>query len=121
MSDWQWWAGSTEEHYQHGPFPSREAAVEALEGEGGWVTEATQTKQKLSSFFEAEHLLETAEDSIDHGEDEDVIFDVLTKDAQDLEVRVRATIDTWQQDHKLVFQGYLFTNQRHTEYVDASE
>lgn len=121
MSEWQWWSGSSEEHYRSGPMDSREAAIEALEGEGGWITEAQQKMIALSDSFDAARFIEDAEDDIEHNEEGDMIFDVAPDQIDDLTARGKAMVEQWQKDHGLVFNPYYFTSQRNTEYVDATE
>jgi hypothetical protein len=52
---WEWWSGSNDEYYTNGPFASREAAISALDGYGGFIVEAV----KKSVQFSADQLIDS--------------------------------------------------------------
>ena len=121
MSDnnWKWYSGSNDEVFYNGPFDTRERAVAELDGYGGFVIEARKDDLQLSSHFHIGVLLDAAEDDVVDLSDEDgsPIFDVSSDQEADLQARVRATIDAWQDAHGLKFVPWRFTEQRNLERV----
>lgn len=122
---WSWWVGHSEERY-HTECGSREEAVRIAteEQDGGYICEAQQSDDlRLSRYFTADRLVEHAEEGSydDFGDPEgDVpIFDVSSVLGAELEKRVRATIDEWQDDHGLKFKAWRFSAQRNEEYIPA--
>ena len=118
---WKWYAGSNGEEFHSGPFDTREEAIKALDGLNGFVIEARKTPIKLSSYFDAEYFREvTEEDACDlSNPDGDSIFNVSKAQMEDLQVRVRAAIDQWQEVNNLVFEPWAFTASRNLEKVDG--
>ena len=119
--DWKWYSGDNDEAFCGGPFDTREQAIAALDGYGGYVIEAQKTDLRLSDMFDAEEFLEAAEERAYDlcNEDGDPIFDVSEDQEKDLRARVRATIDAWQDDHGLKFVPWRFTDQRNLERVES--
>lgn len=120
-NDWKWYSGSNDEEFHNGPFDTREEAVDALDGYGGFVIEARKDDLRLSSYFHAETLLEGAEeDAYDLSDEGDLIFDISDDQECDLQARVRAAIDTWQDAHGLRFVPFLFTASRNEERIEEN-
>ena len=119
MTDWKWYAGSNEETFHSGPFDTRQEAVDALDGEGGYVIEALKLPMALASFFIVDDLLETAEElAYDMAnEDGDPLFCVKPELANELEQQVRETIRAWQSQNNLVFIPWMFSHSRNLEPI----
>lgn len=123
MNEWKWYAGSNEETFSEGPFDTREQAISALDGYGGYVILARRVPQRLSQFFDADTFLENAEDSACDmaNEDGDPLFDISSDQQADLEARVRAAIEAWQYAHGLTFEPWSFTGTKNLERVEGDE
>lgn len=121
--DWKWYSGSNDEEFHNGPFDAREDAVDALDGYGGYVIEAVKYDLRLSDLFQVSSFLEQAEDSVDdlYNEDYSLIFDTSEDQARDLQLLVRAAIDTWQDAHGLKFVPWVFKQSRNLQRIDADE
>lgn len=123
MEEWKWYAGSNEETFGHGPFDTREQAIEELDGYGGYVVMARKVPLRLSSYFDVDRLLENAEETAYDmaNEDGDPLFDVTDEQEADLQARVRAAIDAWQYAHGLTFIPWSFSETKHEERIQAKE
>ena len=128
MSDWKWWAGGSEEIYTVGPCDTREEAIECAKfeiGEDGfYILEACQDPMQIADFIpEADTILEWTEDHYQDsglsGEDE-VGFDVPDDLVLDLDRRIKAAAQEWQEAHNLVFKPWSFTAQRNAEYIEPT-
>lgn len=121
--DWKWYVGYHEEEYSSGPYETRAEAVQIAkeEYEGGWIIEAYKRPESLARYFNANNFLEHAEEAAYDlaNESGDPIFDPTGPQIDDLETRVRATIEKWQADHKLEFIPWTFTGQRNLERIDG--
>ena len=117
--NWKWYSGSDDETFTNGPFDFRDDAIEALDGYGGYVIEARKDDLRLSSHFSADDFIEAAEEAVYDmaNEDGDPIFDVPSDKQADLQLRVRAAIDAWQDAHGLMFVPWLFSGQRNLEHI----
>lgn len=107
-----WYTSNDDEHWQNGPFDSREAAeVEAQANEDYLICEAGKRPVRLSEYFEVDTFLETTEDNLlELSNDGDPILDVINQEQQaDLEARVRAAIDAWQVAHQIAPVPYMFS------------
>ncbi len=118
--DWGWYAGSDDEHYHTGPLATRDEAMAALNGRGGYIIEAHQGPVKLSAYIDAQDLLERAEDTAYDlsNENGDPIFDAKSEQIADLSTRLKAACDKWQAAHGLVFTPYTFTACRNEERIE---
>lgn len=118
---WKWYSGSNEEEFHHGPFETREEAVEALEGCRGFVIEAKKQQLQLSEHFNARDFIDLAEDNVYDlsNENGDIIFDISNTDATVLQTVVRKAIDQWQRKRNLVFQPWVFSQSRNLESIDG--
>lgn len=123
-SGYQWWAGSSEEHYTEGPFNTRAEAIEAGEevfygDDGFYIIEASLQDLKLSWYFEARDFIQEVEENRcdDLRYDDETVFETTNQQECDLEEMVRATIDAWQIKHGLHFGGKAFINERNKEFV----
>ena len=119
--DWKWYAGSNEEEFHSGPFDTREEAIIALDGYGGFIIEARKSLLSLSKFFDARGFLDQAEeDAWEHAnENGDLVFDVTNEQVVNLETRVREAIVQWQDEHNLVFVPWFFSQSRNLERIDG--
>lgn len=122
MNDnWSWWAGSSEEYY-HTNCATREEAIAALEGEGGWICEAQQKPLRVADLLLLDDLLVDADEDIERGEDDDdVILRATPAQEEDLRARIKVACDEWQAAHGLVFKTRMFTSQRKTEFISENE
>ena len=125
-TEWKWWVGHDDEHYTDQCDTREEAVQIALEDyEGAWIVEAKKSPSLiLSSFVGVESLIESAEDNAyeDHGNPSgDPLFLVTTGQEIELYARVKAAVDLWQEDNKLVFPSYRFCSQRRCEYIQAPD
>jgi hypothetical protein len=125
---WGWWSGTSEEVYTHGPFDTKDEALEAARqdasGEfqaedGTWLVhvyfcEATNPPLRLADWIGADQLIERAEEEIadsdrtDYEFDEGPFFDVKPDQEKDLITRIEAACDDWQKDHGLIFTCRTF-------------
>jgi hypothetical protein len=121
--DWGWYIGRDEEVYTSGPETYDEAVrIAREEYEGAHICEAYKAPVPLASFFDAHGWLEQCDEQAwdDYiGENGDVLFDVTPEDREALQVAVRAAIEKWQSDRKLVFMPFMFTETRNHEYISA--
>lgn len=125
--NWKWWVGHDDERY-HTECDTREEAVyiASEEQEGGYIVEATKPENiAVSRYFGATDFMEAAnerayEDFGDHEGDGEVLSSTSEQDA-DLQTMVRATIDTWQQKHGLIFRAFQFSACRNGEYIPARD
>ena len=117
--EWKWYSGSNEETFSDGPFDTREQAIDALDGYGGYIVLARKVPQRLSQFFHADTFLENAEDSAYDmaNEDGDPLFDISSDQQADLEARVRAAIEAWQYAHNLTFMPWAFNGTKNLERI----
>lgn len=118
--EWKWYSGSNEETFEYGPFDTREQAIAELDGEGGYVIMARKVPLRLSGYFDADTLLENAEDAAHDAcnEDGDPVFDIDSDHKADLEARVRAAIEVWQYAHNLTFVPWAFTGTKNLESIE---
>lgn len=122
---WSWWVGSDEESY-HTECATRDEAVQIARDDydGAWITEAAKPANiALSQYFISERFLDDADEqaydyhgNYDSGEP---VFDLTAEQCADLEAAVKAALDAFQAAHGLVFTGYRFMAQRHTEFIPA--
>ena len=120
--DWKWYSGSNDEEFCHGPFDTRDEAVDALDGYGGFVIEARKDDLRLSAQFSVEAFFEAAEESVyDLSNEGDPIFDASSDQERDLQARVRAAIDAWQDAHGLKFVPWCFAASRNEERIEPDE
>jgi len=137
QSQWQWWAGSSEEWCTVGPEDTREAIIQAAtndrlgefqDEEGGWnlsfsIVEARQDPLRLSDWIETDRLLERAEDSMADSDrtsseyDDGPWFCCTPEQEKDLEKRVKRACDEWQAAHSLTFSCATFSHTRNQEHV----
>ncbi len=128
VNDAPWWWGTDNERF-YGPFRTREEAMdearENLYGGGFYLVQATQyAPLKLSGYFDAERMIENAEDDACEYTDPEgdiTLFDVGKSEMNDLQAMVRSTIDAWQEKHGLVFQPWRFATQGESEWVKEED
>lgn len=123
MEEWKWYSGSNDETFEHGPFDTREQAIEELDGYGGYVIMARRVPLRLSQYFNTSTFLENAEDDAYDmaNENGDPIFYIGSDQQADLQARVRAAIEGWQYAHGLTFIPWAFTSTNHLERIEATE
>lgn len=120
----KWWAGTNDESYEHGPLDTREEAIEALDGYGGYICQAEIKPLRLSKWVRLDQLLEMGDDEFFDSDrcgeaDEESPFQVSPKLEADLISRIEATIDQWQEEHELKFVPRTFSNQTDPERIEA--
>lgn len=121
---WSWWAGHSDEEYQH-QCTTRDEAVYYAQNEcnedGGHIVEAMKRPLDLQTFFDADEFLDRANDSAyDYqNPDGDPIFEITLAQQADLEKQVRLAIAGWQAKHGLTFMPWTFTHQRNEEFIPA--
>lgn len=113
-----WWSGSNEEYFTNGPFDTREDAVAALDGEGGYVVKAALMPITFSAasliddqYFECDDYF-----SGEHGEPERVGFGdaVALADAE-----LQALLDAWTARWRHTFnQPEMFGRMGEVEYIE---
>ncbi len=128
MSDekWSWWVGADDERY-HTQCETRDEAVRIAKGEcdGAWIIEARKPLNiRLSRYFDVSEFLDRADERAfeDHGDPDgntDSVFDIAANHQGDLEDKIKAAIDAWQDEHGLTFSGYQFSETRNGEYIPA--
>lgn len=118
---WKWFSGTNDEYYSDGPFNTRGEAIEALEGEGGYIIEARQDPLKLSQHIDFERALEDTEEDFERLEEDDsIIFDCTQAQQANLIDRLKTAVNDWQTHHELVFKSVAFTASRNGEFIDAA-
>jgi len=115
-SNWQWWSGDNDEHFTNGPFETREDAIEALDGDGGYVIEA----ERHVVTFSAERLINDqyfdCEDyfSGDYSEPARYGSEEFVKQA---DAELQQLLDNWLAKWSVCFvQPEMFCRQRNDEY-----
>jgi len=119
--NWKWYAGSNEEEFHSGPFDSREEAIDALDGYGGFIIEAHKADIQLASYFDAVEFIENAEENGYEfsSPDGEYLFDVSTHQLLHLQEMVKDAISEWQKTHNLVFTPWAFSGTRNLERIDG--
>lgn len=134
--NWKWYAGDSEEHFDWGPYDSREAAIECAvddgcgefqDDDGVWklfihLIEAVNDPLKLSDHFHLESWYDDLDNGVlyelgDHDNNESVPIGSTPEQDAELEREIKATIDAWQERHKIVVQPWGFQNSRNSEYI----
>ncbi|WP_341207252.1 hypothetical protein [uncultured Sphingomonas sp.] len=118
---WQWWSGANDEWYTNGPFATREEAVAALDGDGGYVIEAKHPDPvsfSASALIEAQYLEDNDYFDFDHSEpDRKGPADKIA--AADAELQTM--LDDWCSRHADTFvRGNLFGEQRNGDRIEAN-
>ena len=115
---WLWFSGSNAEHYSD-THNTREEAIAALYGFGGYIVEAIQEPLRLADYIDAESILEGAEDDAEQysNEDGDRIFACAEDQLDDLQARLKTACDEWQASQLLAFIPYCFTSTRNAEKI----
>lgn len=137
---WRWWSGTSEEWMSHGPFLTREEAIDAAREDGPdafqdeagvwkvgiYVCEATQPLLRLADWIvDPRYLLTDADDRLVDsdrvaGEFDDGPWFVATPDQErELAEAIKRACDEWQARHGLVFTCLTFAAQRNNDYVDV--
>lgn len=125
MTDWYWYAGSSEEYYDYGPFALKEHAIEAVREnlDYGYIVEAKKAPLKISDRFCGEtFMIDTDERAEElHDEDGNPVFVANKAQIEDLERRVRKALDEWQEANALTFETYWFSDSRNHEFLPMLE
>lgn len=116
---WRWWSGSNDEWYTNGPFGSREDAVKALDGAGGFVIEAIKRPVQFSAcnliesqYFEDENYFSGEAGEPDRNGGTDI---VLAADAE-----LQALLDAWADRWRHTFEEpEMFAATRNGEAISA--
>ena len=121
--EWKWYSGHNDENFSNGPFDTKEQAIAELDGYGGYVIMARKVPLRLSGYFDVDQLLEGAEESVydqcnDNG---DPIFDVTEDQSADLQARILAEIEAWQDAHNLTFMPWAFSQTNAVERIEKDE
>lgn len=122
--EWQWYYSWNEEEYWGG-YDTREEAIDELEGEPGFIVEAKKPDIRLADFLtsnDIDCLTENMVERIDEawGNPEGSEID-LGKEVQYLEPYIRAAIATWQVDHKVKIDAWVFADMRNHEEVQGND
>ena len=110
----KWYSGSTEEYFQNGPFDTRQEAVDALDGEGGWIIEA----ETYAIAFSAQRLIEDQ-----YFEDNGIFdWDHLEPDrlqgAVEADVELQQLLDDWLDKWRHTFvQPNMFCRHGVAEFI----
>jgi hypothetical protein len=115
---WQWFSGANDEWYSNGPFDTRDEAIEALEGEGGFIIEAQKQRVRFTAsgliddqYYDADDLF-----SYDHGDEHDRIGGADLIAAADAELQ--ALLDAWTARWQHTFAApTIFAATRNAEQV----
>lgn len=132
---WQWWSGDNEDAY-HGPFDTREEAIEeALDRYGidpnDWedagksihVVEAVKEELRLGPFIDlATYVSDRLEDGgalakYQNEGGEPLTLDVTDPQWKDLQTRFEALVDQWQTDHNIKLIPWRFDQTRNHEEI----
>lgn len=137
--DWHWWASyDGGETLTVGPCDSRGELIELLlddchdeweDEDGNWwllaqIGEYRENNQGLGRWFDIERVLDDIAERMDndgHGGDEygdhHPLEDLTPAQKQDLEERIRDTIQRWQRAHGLKLRSYWYHESRNIEDV----
>ena len=118
--NWKWFVGSDEEAFHTECATKDEAIKVALDYGGAYIIEAIPCGElRLSSYFDADYFLDTAnDDAYDLANpDGDPLFDATKEQEADLQAMVRDAIDAWQSKHGLKFKGWSFKAQRNLAFI----
>lgn len=134
--NWYWWVSSDEEIY-HGPYDSREEAIEVATGDevgfcdweegvpahhSFYLMEAYQQPLQLADYIDVGDMLERWhdydwEEMGDPNGDGNIVEHVTSAQWDDLQVRLRAAASAWQAEHAIVIKPWAFKGQRNQEHV----
>lgn len=137
VSQWNWYGGYNDEVCVYGPCESKEdiiaEAVDDRTGEfqddsGSWkigihISEARNDPLRMADWIDADHLLNRAEEAIYESDrvcgdyDDGIVFECTPGQELDLQKRIKAACDEWQEAHGLVFTVRTFSHIRNHEYV----
>ena len=120
--EWKWYSGTNDENFSNGPFDTREQAVAELDGYGGYVVQARKVPLRLSGYFDVDQLLGSAEDVVydQCNENGDPLFDLTDEQSKDLQDRIRAAIDEWQDAQSRVFVPWAFSETKNLERIEET-
>ena len=119
---WQWWSGTSDEWYTNGPFATREEAIAALDGDGGYVIEAKHPDPvsfSASDLIEAQYFEDNDYFDFDHSEPDrkGPADEIAVADAE-----LQALLDDWCLRYADTFvRGNLFGDQRNGERIEAEK
>lgn len=128
--NWEWWAGSNEEHYSLGPFTSRDEAIAEAEDyydgdEGFFIIEAVRASRAQlipPAYRVIEDALECAADEGAFGEDCD--FDLLGSKEEQREAFKAldgALADWLEKFGNILPHPYRFDASRNGEYISTQQ
>lgn len=135
---WKWFSGTNEEYFAHGPFDTREEAIQAAQedacgefqdDDGTWkvgvhLVEARQDPLRLADWIDVQRMMECAEEDLGESDrvcyefDDDPPYFESTREQQaDLERRIKLACDEWQAAHGLTFTVRTFSASRNHDHV----
>lgn len=135
---WMWWAGTSEERVQFGPFNTRAEAISAAQNDAGgefldddgvwkvsiWLCEATNPPLRLADWISGSLLDDAADRLYDSDrvseDDDDHLFEVTPDQERDLIATINRACDEWQARHGLVFTCSTFADVRNCEHIIVS-
>jgi len=137
VGEWKWYGGPSEEVCTFGPCDTKEQVIqEAIDDQSGefqaedgkWmigvhVCEARKDPLHLSRWLpEIDWLLEHAEDGFADSDraseyDDGGVFQCTVDQQRDLERRLKAACDEWQEANGLQFKAWTFSDSRNHEHV----
>lgn len=121
--NWQWWSGRDDEYFTNGPFETREEAIEALDGDGGYIVEA----ERYPITFSAERLINDQYFDCDDyfsGEYAEPARYGNEEFVAKADSELQQVLDVWLAKWSVSFiQPEMFCRQRNGEYIepDAEE
>lgn len=115
-TDWHWYYSYDEETWYRAD--SREDAIDSLDGEAGYIGEHCCHLLQLSSFINAERVIEDAFERMDedYGDPEGNVLLGEDIDTSGLEQVLRMAIDQWQADNKVEIKSWYFARSRNVEF-----
>lgn len=118
-TDWRWWSGTNDEWYSNGPFDTRDQAVAALDGHGGYIVEAQNGVIHFSADRLIQHQYYDDEDlfAYDYGDEPERRGPIAAIEAADAELQI--LLDSWLNRHRATFMPPVtFAATRNAEKVE---
>ena len=127
-SQHQWWISLDEEVY-HGPFETRETAIQAalkdklyMEDEDAKITYIVEAQSVIIDdiHISARDLLDDLAVSFEeciHPDDGELFKDVTAEDYQDLDVIINQAFQMWVRDHNIKLAYSSLSEQRNEEWI----
>lgn len=121
QDNWQWWSGTNDEYFTNGPFKCREDAIEALDGDGGYIVEAERYPIRFNVDRLIDHQYFECDDYFS-GENVEPARAGSEEFVAAADSELQQALDTWLVKWAASFvQPEMFCRQRNDEYIPADD